>query len=76
MPKRELVKLRNAVAAVFYIENSTPLEIEQNYKELINLLKQIFNYEGVQIVNSIVRWMQRGKYVRFQMVHNLKLHSV
>ena len=50
--------LKNAVAAVFYIENSTPEEIEKNYKELIELLKYIFKFEGGQIVNSIVRWMQ------------------
>jgi predicted transposase/invertase (TIGR01784 family) len=58
IPKRRLVELRNALSAVFYIENSTPKEIEQNHAELIDLLKDVFRYEGSIIVNSIMRWME------------------
>lgn len=66
IPKRQLVELRNAVATVFYVENSTPAEIEQHHAELIDLLKHIFKYEGAQIVNSIVRWMQSAQKVKFK----------
>jgi predicted transposase/invertase (TIGR01784 family) len=58
IPKRELVRIRNAVAAVFYIENSSIEEIAQNRRELVELLKGIFAREGAIIVNSIVQWMQ------------------
>jgi predicted transposase/invertase (TIGR01784 family) len=58
IPKRHLVELRNAAAAVFYVENSTPEEINNNYQELIALLKDIFKNEGAMIVNSIVQWMR------------------
>ncbi|HEX2956007.1 MAG TPA: Rpn family recombination-promoting nuclease/putative transposase [Chitinispirillaceae bacterium] len=34
--KRELVKIRNAVAAVFYIENSSAADMTSNWKELVN----------------------------------------
>ena len=66
IPKRHLVELRNAVATVFYIENSTPAEIEHNHAELIDLLKHIFKYEGAQIVNSIVRWMRSAQKIRLK----------
>jgi hypothetical protein len=63
IPKRQLVELRNAVATVFYVENSTPAEIKQNRAELIDLLRHIFKYEGAQIVNSIVRWMRSAQKI-------------
>jgi len=53
IPKRELVKIRNAVSAVFYIENSTAAEIEKNMKTLISLLKTVFKKDGMEIVNTI-----------------------
>jgi len=47
IPKRELVKIRNAVAAVFYVENSSPEEIARNRRELIILLSAAFNRQAL-----------------------------
>jgi predicted transposase/invertase (TIGR01784 family) len=54
IPKRELVKIRNAVSAIFYIENSTPEDIAKNRKELVSLLAAVLKKEGVQIVREIL----------------------
>jgi predicted transposase/invertase (TIGR01784 family) len=64
--KRELVKLRNALATVFYIENSTPQEIDRNHQELIDLLKVVFAKEGAMIVDSIVRWMRSARKIKLK----------
>jgi predicted transposase/invertase (TIGR01784 family) len=66
IPKRHLVKLRNALATVFYIENSTPREIEQNHEELIGLLKGIFAKEGALLVDSIVKWMRSAQKIKLK----------
>ena len=66
IPKRQLVKLRNALATVFYIENSTPKEIEQNHEELIGLLKGVFAKEGALIVDSIVKWMRSAQKIKLK----------
>ena len=39
--KRDLLRLRNAVSAVFYIENSNPSEINKNYDELVYILREV-----------------------------------
>lgn len=54
IPKRELVKIRNAVSAAFYVENSTLDDIAHNRKELVSLLSAVFKKEGAQIVRAIV----------------------
>ena len=46
IPKRELVKIRNAVSAVFYIENSSTAEIAKNRKELVSLLRAVLERNG------------------------------
>jgi predicted transposase/invertase (TIGR01784 family) len=53
IPKRNLVKIRNAVAVAFYIENSTMDDIEKNRKELVTLLSEVFRKDGIEIVNII-----------------------
>jgi predicted transposase/invertase (TIGR01784 family) len=58
IPKRELVRIRNAVSAVFYIENSSVEDIAQSRQELVEILKAVFAREGAYIINSIVQWMQ------------------
>lgn len=52
--KRELVKLRNAVSAVFYIENSSAVEIQKNWNALVSVLKEVLEKDGVEIVSAIV----------------------
>jgi predicted transposase/invertase (TIGR01784 family) len=54
LPKRELVKIRNAVSAVFYIENSSTTEIARNRKELVSLLKAVLLKDGSEIVKAMV----------------------
>jgi hypothetical protein len=54
IPKRELIKIRNAVATIFYFENSTPEDIIDNRKELVGLLKSVFQREGREIVQTII----------------------
>ena len=54
IPKRDLVKIRNAVAAVFYIENSSAKEMTQNWKELVSLLKAVIEKDGIEIIRAIL----------------------
>jgi predicted transposase/invertase (TIGR01784 family) len=54
IPKRDLVKIRNAVAAIFYAESCTPDDIARNRMELVSLLKTVLKTEGIQIVREIV----------------------
>jgi len=64
IPKRDLVKIRNAVAAVFYVENSTPEDIAKNRKELVSLLSSVFRNEGAQLVQTIVERINRTQKIR------------
>jgi predicted transposase/invertase (TIGR01784 family) len=59
IPRRELVKIRNAVAAVFYIENSTPEDIAKNRTELVSLLSSVLKKDGIEILNAIKDRMQQ-----------------
>ncbi|NLD91260.1 MAG: Rpn family recombination-promoting nuclease/putative transposase [Fibrobacter sp.] len=52
--KRDLVKIRNAVATIFYIENSNAAEIGKNRKELVSLLSAVLKKHGGVLVKSIV----------------------
>jgi hypothetical protein len=55
IPKRDLVKLCNAVAAVFYIENSNPSEINKNYDELVYILREVIKKTcGLEIVQQLI----------------------
>ncbi len=54
IPKRDLVKIRNSVSAVFYIENSSIAEMTQNWKELVSLLKSVFEKNGIEIIREIL----------------------
>ena len=67
IPKRELVKIRNAVSAVFYIENSSIADMTQNWKELVSLLKSVFEKDGIEIIRSILD--------RIYQIHNLPVNS-
>jgi hypothetical protein len=52
--KRDLVKIRNAVAAIFYIENSSAADMSRNWEELINLLKGVLKKDGIEIIRAIL----------------------
>jgi predicted transposase/invertase (TIGR01784 family) len=54
IPKRDLVKIRNAAAAIFYVENSTSEDMAKNRKELVSLLSAVLKKEGAQIVQDII----------------------
>ena len=55
IPIRDLVKLRNAASAVFYIENNGPMEINENWDELVSILKEVINKAwGKEIIQEIV----------------------
>jgi len=52
--KRDLVKIRNAVSTIFYIENSSAADIGKNRKELVSLLSAVLKKDGAEIVKSII----------------------
>ncbi len=53
--KRDLVELRNAVSAAFYIENNNPVELNENWDELVSILKEVINRAwGAEIVQDII----------------------
>ena len=55
IPKRDLLRLRNAVSAVFFIENSNPSEINKNYDELVYILREVIKKTcGVEIIQQIM----------------------
>jgi len=54
IPKRDLVKIRNAVAAIFYIENSSIADMTDNWNELIGLLKSVVKKDGIEIIRAIM----------------------
>ena len=55
IPRRDLVRLRNAISAVFYIENNDPVESNENWDELVSILKEVVNKAGgVEIIQEIV----------------------
>jgi len=55
IPKRDLVKLRNTVSAVFYIENNNPSGINKNYDELVYILREVIRKTGgVEIIQQIM----------------------
>ena len=63
IPKRELVKIRNAVSAIFYVENSTPEDIKANRKELVSLLSSVIKDEGARIVDAIFERMRKTQKI-------------
>jgi predicted transposase/invertase (TIGR01784 family) len=54
IPKRDLVKIRNAIAAVFYVEGSSPKELSKNRQELVSLLASVMKKDGSAIVNVLL----------------------
>jgi hypothetical protein len=53
--RRDLVRLRNAVSAVFYVENNNPVEIKENWDELVTILKEVINRTwGVEIIQELI----------------------
>jgi predicted transposase/invertase (TIGR01784 family) len=63
IPKRELVKIRNAVSAIFYVENSTPEDIKRNRTELVSLLSSVIKDEGARIVDAIFERMRKTQKI-------------
>lgn len=53
IPRRTLVKIRNALSAVFYVENSTLDELRLNIQELISILED----EQPELVSLFQSWM-------------------
>jgi len=53
LPKRSLVKIRNAVSAIFLIENSNKEELSKNYKIIFEQLKK----EKPDIVDLFQDWL-------------------
>jgi len=49
------LRLRNAVSAVFYIENHNPSEINKNWDELVYILREVINKAcGVEIIQKLI----------------------
>lgn len=67
IPKRDLVKIRNAVSAFFYIENSSAADMSRNWKELIDLLRGVLEKDGIEIIRAIMD--------RIFQIHNLPASS-
>src|SRR5512133_1758745 len=67
IPKRDLVKIRNAVAAIFYIENSSIAEMTKNWNELVTLLKCVLRKDGIEIIRAIMD--------RIYQIHDLPSNS-
>ncbi|HEX2956911.1 MAG TPA: Rpn family recombination-promoting nuclease/putative transposase [Chitinispirillaceae bacterium] len=65
--KRDLVKIRNAVAAIFYIENSSVVDMTRNWNELVTLLKAVLEKDGIDIIRAIMD--------RIYQIHNLPENS-
>ena len=65
--KRDLVKIRNAVAAIFYIENSSAADMTKNWKELVSLLQAALKKDGIEIIRAIMD--------RIYQIHNLRASS-
>ena len=52
IPKQSLEKIQNAVSAIFYIENSSPQELEQE----IDILMDIIKDEDLSVVKELAGW--------------------
>jgi predicted transposase/invertase (TIGR01784 family) len=52
IPKKSLEKIKNAVSAIFYIENSSPQEL----KDEIDRLIEIIQGEDIEIYREFARW--------------------
>ena len=63
IPKRDLVKMRNAVSAVFYIENSSIAEMTQNWKELVSILKSVFKKMALKLLEQY--WIVYIRYINY-----------
>jgi predicted transposase/invertase (TIGR01784 family) len=61
------MKIRNAVAAIFYIENSSIAEMTKNWNELVTLLKCVLRKDGIEIIRAIMD--------RIYQIHDLPSNS-
>lgn len=52
IPKKSLTKIKNAVSAIFYIENSSPRELENEIDILMNIIKG----ENLPVIRELVNW--------------------
>ena len=52
IPKESLIKIKNAVSAIFYIENSSPKELELGIDTLIDIIKD----EDLEITKEFAGW--------------------
>ena len=52
IPKKSLIKIKNAVSAIFYIENSSPEDIENE----IDILMDIIKGENIPVIKELVNW--------------------
>jgi predicted transposase/invertase (TIGR01784 family) len=76
IPKRELVKIKNAVSTLFYLENSSPEDIINNKKELISLLKAVFLKEGSEIVQVLFDWIYSKNKLSGQVEKIISIESL
>lgn len=53
IPKSSLLKIKNAVSAIFYVENSSPEELEAEIDKLI----EIINDEDLEIASLFSNWL-------------------
>ncbi len=61
------IKIRNAVAVIFYIENSSIAEMTKNWNELVTLLKCVLRKDGIEIIRAIMD--------RIYQIHDLPSNS-
>ncbi len=52
IPKKNLINIKNALSGIFYIENSSNKELEENLDVLINIIKD----ENLEVVNILSSW--------------------
>ena len=52
IPKKSLEKIKNAVSAIFYIENSSPEELEEEIDRLIDIIRD----EDLAITREFAGW--------------------
>ena len=70
IPKRDLVKLRNSASAVFYIEDNNPAKLNENWDELVYILKGVIKRAcGVEVIQELMNRIFRI----YQLPENSKL---
>ena len=62
IPKSILLQIKNVVSAIFYVENSNPLEIKAEISKLIELIKK----EDLEIVQLFSYWLNHFLKIKGQ----------